>query len=187
MEPMGGIQPDSINNTNSSLQQNEELEILPKALYQNPNPLTRITGPSTYEQQLFSNLLESCPTKTVISMGAGFGLGVLFSLFMSSANHETTETFHKLSTREQLKITAKDMGRTAYSTGKNFGLVGALFASSECIIETFRGKNDLINVSSAGCVSGAILAAPTGPKGMAVGCAGFAAFSTAIEAYMRSD
>ena len=37
--------------------------------------------------------------------------------------------------REQLRRGFKDMGRKSYSSAKNFGLIGAMFAGTECCIE----------------------------------------------------
>lgn len=87
--------------------------------------------------------------------------------------------------REQVRRGFKDMGSRSWSSAKNFGIVGALFAGSECCIEGLRAKNDLTNSVSAGCVTGGILGAKAGPGAAAAGCAGFAAFSAAIDAYMR--
>ena len=97
-----------------------------------PTPFT----PSTPEQRAFETVIESCPGKTVISAGAGFALGGLFGMFMSSVDWQsTTEEFQKLSTKEQLKRTARDMGSKTLSSAKNFGKVGAIFSGSECLIE----------------------------------------------------
>ena len=49
----------------------------------------------------------------------------------------------------------------------------------------FRGKSDLSNGVAAGCITGGALAYKAGPQAAAIGCAGFAAFSAAIDAYMR--
>jgi len=87
--------------------------------------------------------------------------------------------------RKQLAHGFKDMGARSWSTAKNFGAVGALFAGIECGIEGLRAKNDLGNGVAAGCLTGAILARNGGPQAAAVGCAGFAAFSAAIDAWMR--
>jgi import inner membrane translocase subunit TIM22 len=87
--------------------------------------------------------------------------------------------------RDQLRQGFKDMGARSYSSAKNFGKVGAIFAGTECCIEGFRAKNDLANGVMAGCITGGVLAAPAGPSAAALGCAGFAAFSLAIDAYMR--
>jgi import inner membrane translocase subunit TIM22 len=87
--------------------------------------------------------------------------------------------------KEQLRKGLKDMGSRSYSSAKNFGLVGAIFSGTECCIEGYRAKNDLTNGVAAGCLTGGMLAAKAGPQAAAVGCAGFAAFSAAIDAYMR--
>lgn len=50
----------------------------------------------------------------------------------------------------------------------------------------YRAKNDLVNGVTAGCITGGALGAKAGPQAAALGCAGFAAFSAAIDAYMRS-
>ncbi|KAI9729483.1 MAG: Mitochondrial import inner membrane translocase subunit tim22 [Claussenomyces sp. TS43310] len=91
----------------------------------------------------------------------------------------------ELPMREQLRRGFKDMGQRSLSSAKNFGKVGAIFAGTECCIEGFRAKNTLSNGIAAGCITGGVLAAPAGPQAAAVGCAGFALFSAAIDAYMR--
>lgn len=87
--------------------------------------------------------------------------------------------------RQQLKQGFKDMGSRSFSSAKNFGKVGAIFSGTECCIEGYRAKNDLANGVMAGCITGGVLAAPAGPQAAAVGCLGFAAFSAAIDSYMR--
>jgi import inner membrane translocase subunit TIM22 len=87
--------------------------------------------------------------------------------------------------KKQLSIGFRDMGSRSYSTAKNFGAVGALFSGIECGIEGLRAKNDMANGVAAGCLTGAILARNAGPQAQAVGCAGFAAFSAAIDAWLR--
>lgn len=77
------------------------------------------------------------------------------------------------------------MGAKSYSSAKNFGKLGAMYSGIECCIEGLRAKNDLTNSVAAGCVTGGILAYKAGPQAAALGCGGFAAFSAAIDAYMR--
>ena len=55
---------------------------------------------------------------------------------------------------------------------------------SECIIEKWRGKHDVMNQVLSGCFAGAAISAKSGPLMMCGGCAGFAAFSVAAEAIM---
>lgn len=42
--------------------------------------------------------------------------------------------------REQLRRGFKDMGSRSFSSAKSFGLVGAMFAGTECCIEGVRYK-----------------------------------------------
>ena len=104
---------------------------------------------------------------------------------MSYDSQYTTQgqAIAKLPMKEQLRKGFKDMGQRSWSSAKNFGKVGAIFAGTECAIEGFRGKNVLSNGVAAGCITGGVLAAPAGPQAAALGCAGFAAFSAAIDMY----
>lgn len=38
--------------------------------------------------------------------------------------------------KEQLRRGFKDMGSRSYSSAKNFGIIGAIFAGTECCIES---------------------------------------------------
>ncbi|MCJ1363976.1 Mitochondrial import inner membrane translocase subunit tim22 [Acarospora aff. strigata] len=150
-------------------------------------------GMSAQEQAMVKNMqaaMESCPAKTVIAGGMGFALGGAFGLFMSSMSYDTPLTAQgqqlaDLPIREQLRKGFKDMGSRSFSSAKNFALVGAIFSGTECCIEGFRAKNDLKNGIAAGCITGGVLGAKAGPQAAALGCAGFAAFSAAIDYYMR--
>lgn len=134
--------------------------------------------------------MESCPMKTAISGTMGFALGGAFGLFMASMSYDSSLTpqgreISNLPWRQQLRHGFKDMGARSYSSAKNFGIVGALYSGTECCIEGLRAKNDLTNSVAAGCLTGGILGAKAGPQAAAAGCVGFAAFSAAIDAYMR--
>jgi import inner membrane translocase subunit TIM22 len=141
--------------------------------------------------------MESCPVKMAMAGGMGFGLGGLFGLFMASMRYDTpmssaggvagSATAPTVPMREQLRAGFKDMGKSSWASAKNFGYIGGVYSGSECVIEGFRGKNDLANGVAAGCFTGGFLAKNAGPQAMAIGCAGFAAFSAAIDAYMRMD
>ena len=122
--------------------------------------------------------------------GMGFALGGAFGLFMSSMAYDTPlspqgQQITSLPVRQQLRQGLKDMGSKSLSSAKNFGKIGLLYSGVECTIEGFRAKTDLTNSVSAGCITGGILAYPAGPQAALLGCAGFAAFSAAIDAYMR--
>ncbi|KAK5116133.1 Mitochondrial import inner membrane translocase subunit tim22 [Meristemomyces frigidus] len=151
------------------------------------------------EQQMIKYMqmaMESCPAKTVIAGTMGFGLGGVFGLFMASMRYDTPlgagvpgsiGTTSDLPMREQIKRGFKDMGKASWSSARNFGYIGALFAGSECALEGLRAKNDLYNGVAAGCFTGGWLAKSGGPQAVVVGCAGFAAFSAAIDAYMHME
>ncbi|KAJ3357521.1 Mitochondrial import inner membrane translocase subunit tim22 [Entophlyctis luteolus] len=86
-----------------------------------------------------NHLTESCPFKSVFALGAGFALGGVFGLFMSSmdlSSQADLDRYSKMSTREQIRLTVKDMGQRSYSSAKNFAIVGSIFAGTECVIET---------------------------------------------------
>lgn len=81
----------------------------------------------------------------------------------------------------------KEMGRGMWRTGKGFGKVGALFAGIECVIEAYRAKNDMVNPVAAGFVAGGVLARHSGPKAAFGGGLAFAAFSGAIDLFLRRE
>ncbi|KAI5196441.1 hypothetical protein E4T42_01939 [Aureobasidium subglaciale] len=146
------------------------------------------------EQQMIKYMqsaMESCVAKTAMSGVMGFGLGGVFGLFMSSMRYDApmmtpgADAITKLPVKDQLRQGFKEMGKASWSSAKNFGLVGSIFAGTECCIEGFRAKNDLYNGVAAGCITGGALAAKAGPQAAALGCAGFAGFSAAIDYYMR--
>jgi import inner membrane translocase subunit TIM22 len=119
-------------------------------------------APPTREEALMMAAMESCPAKTVISGVAGFALGGVFGLVISSLDASASvpdPTKPEPSTREQVRNVFKDMGKRSFSTAKNFAVVAAIYSGVECTIEGYRAKNDLYNSMSAGCVTGSILAA----------------------------
>ena len=138
--------------------------------------------------------MESCPVRTALAGGAGFVLGGVFGLFIASMSYDTpmhhpgstaSPAITSLPIRQQLRVGLKDMGSRSYSTAKNFAIVGTIYAGTECAIESLRARHDMYNSISSGCITGGILAKSAGPKAAAVGCAGFAAFSAAIDYYMN--
>lgn len=55
------------------------------------------------------------------------------------------------------------------------------------LLRVSGAKHDLYNGVTAGCITGAGLAIKGGPQAAFIGCAGFAAFSLAIDMYLSSD
>ncbi|CUM56531.1 Mitochondrial import inner membrane translocase subunit TIM22 [Debaryomyces fabryi] len=138
-------------------------------------------------------LMQSCPGKTVMAGVSGFFLGGFFGLFMASMSYDVpvgtsaVNSIRDLPFKQQMKIQFSDMGKRTYSSAKNFGYIGMVYSGVECAIESLRAKHDIYNGVSAGCITGGGLAIRAGPQAALVGCAGFAAFSTAIDLYLRSD
>jgi hypothetical protein len=83
-----------------------------------------------------------------------------------------------------LKEMVSGMKAKSVSYAKSFAWMGFLFAGSECVVEKYRGKTDMVNSVTAGCFTGATLAYGNGPRAMCAGCAGFAAFSAVIDKVM---
>lgn len=54
------------------------------------------------------------------------------------------EEQRNMSTAQTARYMARQIGQRAWSNGKNFALVGAIFASSECVIEGVRVRRATI-------------------------------------------
>ena len=126
---------------------------------------------------------ESCTMQAIIAGvvggGAGLVLGAVLAPFNSNvANMEVDG----LPMREQFRRGFREIGTQSRSWGKNLMVIGAVFSCSECFVEKTRARTDRWNPIFGGCITGGVLAANAGPQAMAMGCAGFAAFSAAIDA-----
>ncbi|CAL9729851.1 mitochondrial import inner membrane translocase subunit Tim22p [Monosporozyma unispora] len=149
--------------------------------------------------EMMVNFMSSCPGKSAISGVTGFALGGVLGLFMASMSYDTplhvptpagisaVQKMAELPLRQQVKLQFADMGKRAYSSAKNFGYIGMIYAGVECVVESTRAKNDIYNGVAAGCITGGGLAYKSGPQAALVGCLGFAAFSAAIDLYMKSE
>ncbi|KAL7277773.1 hypothetical protein ACG7TL_008716 [Trametes sanguinea] len=138
-------------------------------------------------QNYMTVAMESCVAKTAIAGGGGFVIGAFFSLMSSSFAYEDPLLRQNLSTQQKAREIFKEMGRGMWKSGKGFGKVGALFAGVECVIESYRAKNDMVNPVAAGFVAGGILARNAGPKAVVGGGLAFAAFSAAIDLFLRRE
>ena len=130
-------------------------------------------------------LFESCIVRAIFSGVAGVGLGALMGGFFHTMQPVDSAFDEKLTFREQVRRQYKGFGANCVRMAKGFGKVGLVYSGIECAMERERAQRDIPNALYAGCLTGGILAYKAGPQGMAVGCAGFAAFSAAIEAIMN--
>ncbi|KAH9944583.1 mitochondrial import inner membrane translocase subunit TIM22 [Amylocystis lapponica] len=135
--------------------------------------------------------MESCVAKTVIAGGGGFAIGAFFSLMSSSFAYEDPLLRPQPPAGQSMQQKAseifKEMGRGMWRSGKGFGKVGALFAGIECVFESYRARNDMVNPIAAGFVAGGVLARNSGPKAAFGGGLAFAAFSAAIDLFLRRE
>lgn len=141
--------------------------------------------PKSEEQKMIERGMESCAFKSVLACVGGFVLGGAFGVFTAgidtNVGFDPKDPMRTPTAREVLK----DMGQRGMSYAKNFAIVGAMFSCTECIIESHRGKSDWKNAVYSGCVTGGAIGFRAGLKAGVLGCGGFAAFSAAIEYYLR--
>jgi len=131
-------------------------------------------------------VMENCAVRGVQSFVLGGAFGFMFGAFFGSMGTTTLPgpEYDKMTWKQALADGFKGVGKSGWSMAKNFSVIGVLFSSSECVIAKFRGKSDLRNTLYAGCFSGAVLARGGGFWTMGLGCAGFAAFSLAIDYFL---
>ncbi|KAB0401935.1 hypothetical protein E2I00_019349 [Balaenoptera physalus] len=115
----------------------------------------------------------------------GFVLGGAFGVFTAgidtNVGFDPKDPYRTPTAKEVLK----DMGQRGMSYAKNFAIVGAMFSCTECLVESYRGKSDWKNSVISGCITGGAIGFRAGLKAGVIGCGGFAAFSAAIDYYLR--
>ncbi|KAK6968221.1 mitochondrial import inner membrane translocase subunit Tim22 [Biomphalaria glabrata] len=137
--------------------------------------------PLSREEMFVREIFDSCAFKSSASCVIGFALGAAFGLFTAGVDPMSTMTTETPTTRMVLR----EMKARSLSYGKNFALVGAMFSGTECLVESYRGKSELINGTASGAIVGGVLGLRAGLKAGVFGAVGFALFSTAIDYYMR--
>lgn len=152
--------------------------------------IPRTQGPVTIQsvdEVRMMAVMDSCVFKAVTSCVVGYGLGAAIGLFSSSVNPSIAvdPTSPHVERTQTAREIFNDMRKTTHSYGKNFGTIGLVFAGIECIIESERGVSDWKNGTYAGGVTGGLIGLRAGVKAGLAGAAGFAAFSTVIDYYMR--
>lgn len=172
------------------------LEAVMAARASNPFVWGEFPNAGRHAHSLQTPFTENCLFKGCINGMMGAGLGVVWGIFMTSMGTGVNsynvmpgspgyiDPTH-LSTKEQMKLTARDMLKQSKSSAKSFGTIGAIYTVTECTIEKTRGKHDLTNALAAGCLTGGALAVRGGPQATAIGCAGFAAFGYVIDKFMQ--
>ncbi|XP_005056788.1 PREDICTED: mitochondrial import inner membrane translocase subunit Tim22 isoform X2 [Ficedula albicollis] len=141
--------------------------------------------PKSEEQKMVERVMESCPFKAALACVGGFVLGGAFGIFTAgidtNVGFDPKDPYRTPTAREVLK----DMGQRGISYAKNFAIVGAMFSCTECMVESYRGKSDWKNSVISGCITGGAIGFRAGLKAGVIGCGGFAAFSAAVDYYLR--
>ncbi|XP_028400996.1 mitochondrial import inner membrane translocase subunit Tim22-like [Dendronephthya gigantea] len=141
-------------------------------------------SPRPPQQIKIERIMESCVFKSTLAGVLGYLLGGGFGIFTAGLDTSMpTSISGQVDT--SARATLREMGQRASSYGKNFGVVGAMFSGTECVVESYRGKSDWKNGTLSGCITGGAIGLRAGGKAALFGCAGFAAFSTAIDYYLR--
>lgn len=167
----------------------EEVLALRRKLPPGLRPYNRLEPP-TPEHIASEDVMNNCVVRSIVSGVMGAGLGALFGVFMGTMDGASLgvdgrlATGEKQSAREIAREMLRNTGSRTVSYAKGFAVMGTIFAGSECVIETARGRHDSMNTVYAGCATGAALAYSAGPKAMCIGCASFAAFSALIDRFM---
>lgn len=92
------------------------------------------------EEVRIERIMESCAFKSVLSGVMGFGLGAVLGLFTASVGPDATMAAPE---QQTVKAVFKDMKIKTLSYAKNFGLLGLMFAATECSLETVSIKSTL--------------------------------------------
>lgn len=136
------------------------------------------------EELRVRNFMESCTFKAMFSCVGGFVLGIGLGVFTASIDPMSTIQTATPGATPTLKDVWKEMRTRSIGYAKNFAIVGLVFSSIECNIESYRAKADIRNGTYAGFVTGGLLGFRAGLQPAVFGAIGFAAFSTAIEYFL---
>lgn len=158
---------------------------VPKAWY---NRIPGKEGPPGIDP---GTLFTYCGFKVLTGGLMGSVVGIGMGMFLGAMNNDvqTVQMAHgreipQAPLREQMRQAVKALGGKTRGWAKSFGILTALFEGIECVIEKYRGKHDVWNQVTSGCIVGATLSISGGPGAAAAGCAGFGGFSLLIDRIM---
>ncbi|KAJ3159998.1 Mitochondrial import inner membrane translocase subunit Tim17-A [Geranomyces michiganensis] len=119
---------------------------------------------------------DPCPYSIVNDIGVGFCMGA-----MGGSVWHGFKGYRNSPRGERFSGSLAAVKARAPVLGGNFAVWSGLFNAGDCMIASVRGKEDAWNPIMAGAATGAILAARSGPKVMAIS----AVFGGAILAAME--
>eukprot|EP00898_Chlorokybus_atmophyticus_P005931 jgi/Chlat1/6339/Chrsp44S05904 len=147
-----------------------------------PIPKAEPIALPTPQDMMQAETMNNCGVRTVLSTVMGGGMGVLMGIAFAGFDPVPVDETG-MTTRQKVVSHFRQMGSRSYTMAKTFAVMGALFSGSECA----RAKHDIWNSVYAGCFTGGAISVRSGPKTALVGCAGFAAFSAAIDKIMDRE
>lgn len=191
--------------TEEEREHERELEQLDREvrLTKHPSKLPDKCNNPVLDEQL-KQIGDSCYGKVIVAGTTGFAAGGIYGLAttamglntpiaagtpasMGGGHIEKMASLKGLPPTKALQHRLHDMTNGTWKSAKNFAYISTLFAGSKCAIESVRDKDDIYNSAMAGCATGAWVTRSAGPQACAVGCVGFAAFSTAVDLYVHQD
>lgn len=137
---------------------------------------------------------ETCIFKAALSGTAGGAMGLLFGLFFGGYSNAVDKAVEMQgSAAVKLRVGFREAAKAMRGYARSFAMFGVVFSGSECTVEKIRARHDIWNSIIGGCVTGAVMSSQprtsmpyrARASQMAVGCAGMAAFSAAIDYYME--
>ncbi|XP_055352226.1 mitochondrial import inner membrane translocase subunit Tim22-like [Paramacrobiotus metropolitanus] len=183
MTPLGKVYRSALNNSNH-LPSSEGLRLLTTPVgFQWPGAWQALGR--TREEKWMNAAFESCAFKTCLSTVGGFVIGGALGLFGASVDPYYSMGGRVDPAAQTVKMVFQEMASRSYSSAKNFAMVGALFSSIECAIESYRGKSDWQNSAYSGGATGFLIGFRAGLKPGILGGLGFAAFSLIIDHYLH--
>lgn len=117
---------------------------------------------------------EDCPTRIAFATGGGFVVGSLFGAVASNWGDIPKVI------RDKPWPALVRTGAQMASYGSTLALVGAAFATIDCLAETVRGKKDWVNSALASAAAGSIVGLRVGRLPVAVGAGALMAAVSAV-------
>ena len=133
---------------------------------------------------------NSCGFKIISGYFMGGVMGVGMGVFMAGLGDVSPiQILHgkevpQAPLREQFRSGYKSLYGKAGGWGRSFALMTALFEGMGCVLEKYKGRQDMWNGAITGCAVGGVMSARAGPAASCVGCAGFAAFNVIVSKIM---
>jgi len=120
--------------------------------------------------------------KMLIAGVGGYPMGLAMAMLFPSHDINNLQGLPKnAGTMRKVAESFRLSFRQGWQSGRTFSQVGILFTASESALELATGRSNMKIAALSGCFTGAALAWGSGPGGMALGCATFTLFASAMD------